>query len=323
MRRSRSSISAMFASGVTRFFPTVITGSPENMTARAAQSRQRQRDPFARAAPAMEAFHLEGPYISPEDGPRGAHPARWVRPPDLDEFQRFQEAARGNIRLVTLSPEWPEAPRFIEKIVREGRCRQHRPHPSLGRSDRGCGERRRNAIHASRQRRRCRAAAPSQLPVGATGRGSAGGQLHRRWISSPGVVPERGAARQGTGALPPDHGRRHAGGLRSRAAIGWERWTSICTPMAACGWLVEHVWRARRFEWIAPSRTSCGPRDSTCAKPSPWPPEILRAWAASLHASADSIPAIARTWSAFAGRSERANHRSRNVSQWPEGVRCG
>ena len=68
----------------------------------------------------MEAFHVEGPYISPEDGPRGAHPARWVRPPDFDEFLRFQEAAQGNIRLVTLSPEWPEAPRFIEKIVEKG-----------------------------------------------------------------------------------------------------------------------------------------------------------------------------------------------------------
>ena len=68
----------------------------------------------------MEAFHLEGPYISPDDGPRGAHPARWARPPSLDEFHRFQDAARGHIRLVTLSPEWPEAARFIEAIVREG-----------------------------------------------------------------------------------------------------------------------------------------------------------------------------------------------------------
>ncbi len=40
--------------------------------------------------------------------------------PIWDEFQRFQEAAQGNIRLVTLSPEWPEAPRFIEALVSEG-----------------------------------------------------------------------------------------------------------------------------------------------------------------------------------------------------------
>lgn len=112
------SIRAMFACGVTRMFPTVITGSPENITG-GLRNLANARESIAEG-PAMEAFHLEGPYISPEDGPRGAHPAAWVRPPDLDEFHRFQEAANGNIRLVTLSPEWPEAPRFIERIVEKG-----------------------------------------------------------------------------------------------------------------------------------------------------------------------------------------------------------
>lgn len=112
------SIRAMFGSGVTRFFPTVITGSPENMTA-ALRNLASAKESIVEGA-AMEAFHIEGPYISPNDGPRGAHPARWVRPPDLAEFFRFQEAAQGNIRLVTLSPEWPDAPRFIEKIVEKG-----------------------------------------------------------------------------------------------------------------------------------------------------------------------------------------------------------
>src|ERR1700733_10302093 len=112
------SLGALFGCGVTRFFPTVITGSPENMTAalhNLASAKESVPEGFA-----MEAFHLEGPYISPEDGPRGAHPSRWVRPPDLGEFQRFQEAAHGNIRLVTLAPEWPDAARFIEKIVEKG-----------------------------------------------------------------------------------------------------------------------------------------------------------------------------------------------------------
>jgi N-acetylglucosamine-6-phosphate deacetylase len=118
------SIRAMFACGVTRFFPTVITGSPENMTAAlhnlASAKESTAEGPALGEFSAMEAFHLEGPYISPDDGPRGAHPARWVRPPDLNEFHRFQDAANGNIRLVTLSPEWQEAPRFIEKIVERG-----------------------------------------------------------------------------------------------------------------------------------------------------------------------------------------------------------
>jgi N-acetylglucosamine-6-phosphate deacetylase len=112
------SIRAMLQTGVTRFYPTVITGSPEDMLG-ALDNLARAKEASWEGA-AMEAFHVEGPYISPEDGPRGAHPARWVRPPSLDEFHRFQEAARGNIRLVTLSPEWPEAPRFIEALTREG-----------------------------------------------------------------------------------------------------------------------------------------------------------------------------------------------------------
>src|ERR1019366_1443623 len=69
---------------------------------------------------AIDGFHVEGPHISPEDGPRGAHPRQWVRPPDLDEFYRWQDAARGRIRIVTLSPEWPQAPRYIERITAEG-----------------------------------------------------------------------------------------------------------------------------------------------------------------------------------------------------------
>ncbi|HUA18295.1 MAG TPA: amidohydrolase family protein [Bryobacteraceae bacterium] len=112
------SIHALFATGVTRFFPTVITGPPDVM--RAALRNLAAAKAGLNEGPAMEAFHVEGPYISPEDGPRGAHPARWVRPPDLDEFHRLQDAASGHIRLMTLAPEWPQAPNFIEAIVQEG-----------------------------------------------------------------------------------------------------------------------------------------------------------------------------------------------------------
>jgi N-acetylglucosamine-6-phosphate deacetylase len=112
------SIRAMFATGVTRFFPTVITGSPENMSG-ALRNLANAKEAIPEGA-AMEAFHVEGPYISPDDGPRGAHPRGWVRPPDLEEFRRFQDAAGGHIRLITLSPEWSEAPSFIETVIREG-----------------------------------------------------------------------------------------------------------------------------------------------------------------------------------------------------------
>src|SRR2546421_318950 len=66
------SIQAMYATGVTRFFPTVITGSPENMSGALANLAEARRS--IPEGIAMAGFHVEGPYISPEDGPRGAHP---------------------------------------------------------------------------------------------------------------------------------------------------------------------------------------------------------------------------------------------------------
>jgi N-acetylglucosamine-6-phosphate deacetylase len=111
-------IRAIARTGVTRFFPAIITGAPEAMCA-ALRNLANARESLE-FGEAMEAFHVEGPHISPEDAPRGAHPKEWVRPPDFEELQRMQEAARGNIRLVTLAPEWPEAPGYIERATREG-----------------------------------------------------------------------------------------------------------------------------------------------------------------------------------------------------------
>jgi N-acetylglucosamine-6-phosphate deacetylase len=112
------SLRALFATGVTRFFPTVITGSPADM-----QDALRNLAAARETVPdgeAIEGFHVEGPHICPDEGPRGAHPLQWVRPPDFEEFRRWQDAAGGRVRLVTLSPEWPEAPRYIERVVASG-----------------------------------------------------------------------------------------------------------------------------------------------------------------------------------------------------------
>jgi N-acetylglucosamine-6-phosphate deacetylase len=117
------SIAKMFVTGVTRFFPTIITGSKERMIG-ALRNLASAKEEFARNgmpdANAIEAFHVEGPHISPEDGPRGAHPAEHVRPPDIEEFKRWQDAANGHVRLVTLSPEWGQAPSYISELVRSG-----------------------------------------------------------------------------------------------------------------------------------------------------------------------------------------------------------
>ncbi len=112
------SIRAQYSTGVTRFFPTVITGTPDGMRGALRNlARARTSLPEGRA---IEGFHVEGPHISPEDGPRGAHPRHCVRPPDIDEYRRWQEATDNGVRLVTLAPEWPGATRYIEALVREG-----------------------------------------------------------------------------------------------------------------------------------------------------------------------------------------------------------
>ena len=112
------SIEVLFSTGVTRFYPTVITGGPDEMLS-ALENLARAKESLP-GGEAMDGFHVEGPHISPDDGPRGAHPRGWVRPPDIEEFHRWQEAARGCIRLVTLAPEWPQAPRYIEALAAAG-----------------------------------------------------------------------------------------------------------------------------------------------------------------------------------------------------------
>jgi len=64
-------------------------------------------------------FH-EGIFISPEDGWRGAHVRDWVRPPDLDHFQRFNAASGDRVRIVNVAPEQPGAMAFIDGVVAAG-----------------------------------------------------------------------------------------------------------------------------------------------------------------------------------------------------------
>jgi len=61
-------------------------------------------------------IHLEGPFISPEYGYRGAHTAAYIIPPDLEWFRRLQDTARGAIRMVTLAPETPGAIDFVKAV---------------------------------------------------------------------------------------------------------------------------------------------------------------------------------------------------------------
>ena len=117
------SIRKMFTTGVTRFFATVITGSEERITGaikNLVAAKQKFNAAHMPEGEALAGLHIEGPHLSPEDGPRGAHPLEHIRPPSIAEFNRWQEVADGQIRLITVSPEWPETPSYINAIVRQG-----------------------------------------------------------------------------------------------------------------------------------------------------------------------------------------------------------
>ena len=112
-------LEAHFRFGVTRLCPTLITNSFEALAGGFAAIRKAcERELWAERM--VPGCHLEGPYISSEDGPRGAHPREFVRSPDWDEFLRLQQISGGRIRLVTLAPELPGAIDFISRAVTEG-----------------------------------------------------------------------------------------------------------------------------------------------------------------------------------------------------------
>jgi len=94
--------------GTTTYVPTVITaGEADIVRSLQAVRDARRADPLT--ALAVPSVHVEGPHLSPEEGPRGVHPAEHIRPPDLDELSRWQQASDGLVGMVTLSPHWPEA----------------------------------------------------------------------------------------------------------------------------------------------------------------------------------------------------------------------
>lgn len=115
----RAVVERLARSGTTRLCPTVTTNALDAMAdaldrlAEAAASDPELED-------ALIGFHVEGPWISPDDGPRGAHPKEHVRTPRWDDFLRLQDAARGRVRIVTLAPELPGALPIVERLAAAG-----------------------------------------------------------------------------------------------------------------------------------------------------------------------------------------------------------
>lgn len=111
----RHAVDALLERNITRILFTLITDEGQSLEAKFRNVEAlRAADPLI--ADVICGYHLEGPYLNPEPGFRGAHPEQCMKAPDLDEFRRWQDAAGGRIRLLTLAPEWEGSPAFIESI---------------------------------------------------------------------------------------------------------------------------------------------------------------------------------------------------------------
>ena len=123
--------------GVTGYFPTTVT-APLDATLRALErlaiaievgKRDRDSGSGARADSLAQplGIHLEGPFLSHVR--KGVHPEADLLPPRIETFERFWQAARGHIGMMTVAPELEGAVELIAEAARRGVC------VSLGHSD--------------------------------------------------------------------------------------------------------------------------------------------------------------------------------------------
>ncbi|MCP4975012.1 MAG: N-acetylglucosamine-6-phosphate deacetylase [Maribacter sp.] len=109
---------ALWKAGVTTYFPTIITSDIKRIKKNFTVLVEARKDPdIGRSIPG---FHLEGPYISPIAGFRGAHLEKYIKSPDWEEFRKIQKAANNGIKIITVAPEIEGAIPFIKKCVESG-----------------------------------------------------------------------------------------------------------------------------------------------------------------------------------------------------------
>lgn len=109
---------ALWKAGVTSYFPTIITSDIDLIKKNFAILAKAKADP--EIGKSIPGFHLEGPYISPVKGFRGAHLEKYIKNPDWEEFQEIQESADNGIKIITVAPELEGAIPFIENCVNSG-----------------------------------------------------------------------------------------------------------------------------------------------------------------------------------------------------------
>ncbi|HEX2396449.1 MAG TPA: N-acetylglucosamine-6-phosphate deacetylase [Bacteroidales bacterium] len=116
--KMRKATQALWKEGVTSYLPTVITNDHSRLKKSFMLLADATSDKKIEGS--VPGFHLEGPFISPVQGYRGAHSEKYIRPPDQNEFRILQDASGNKIKLITVAPEIPGAISFIEKVARSG-----------------------------------------------------------------------------------------------------------------------------------------------------------------------------------------------------------
>src|SRR5216684_9053715 len=119
--------------GVTGYFPTTIAAPLDQICS--ALGRLANAIEAARAARANQGdvqaqplgIHLEGPFLSHRR--RGVHPPEYLVEPTLKIFEQLWQAARGQVRMMTIAPELPGALDVIAEATRRKVC------VSIGHSD--------------------------------------------------------------------------------------------------------------------------------------------------------------------------------------------
>lgn len=104
--------------GVLTYIPTLVTAPEDELIERlAAIARARTDSAVAAAIPYV---HIEGPFISDQEGPRGAHRAEFIREPSIREVAEWQRAGGGLVGMVTLSPHWAGSADVIRSLRADG-----------------------------------------------------------------------------------------------------------------------------------------------------------------------------------------------------------
>lgn len=103
--------------GTTSFLVTTMTQSPENIT-KALSAVKEYRKESVKTGARVVGVHLEGPFIAAAH--KGAQPLEYVKAPDIQAFDAYNEASGGAIKIVTLAPEVEGAEAFVRHLSQKG-----------------------------------------------------------------------------------------------------------------------------------------------------------------------------------------------------------